>query len=328
MIHRQPTDLEVRERIEGIGTDITVKDVKNVPNFHDDFQYQSAFKFQLLAAGRISEIAGKYAPRGIDAYRVNFEIEEKEDIQDEAAVMFVLKTAKRKGKLRACALPLDPKYEPWSRDLLEYFEDYGPKCPFQFHKDLDGSQTYAMNYAKHIFNGMEWPMIEYTKSTETDFNEDAILANKVNEKNEEVWLIQINEDEAKWFRKAKSGLFKTSEKIPSRWKPFTSHALRKRRTITLKTFYKFDGFDLAAYGGWTEKSQVDALPGAMKHYLEIDIQSSPDAFYILKDDLAEMYFSDLLRPFDKLMARDRKRLAIHEKMALVDETHEWTSLNT
>ena len=327
--HYQPTDLEVRQRIEGIGTDITVKDVKNVPNNHDDYQYQMAFKFQLMAAGRISEISGNYAPRGVDAFEVDFDLGKqltdpvivdggvmyKEVEVNEKAVMFVLKTAKRKGKLRACALPVDPKYEPWAKEIYDYFEDYGQKKPFQFDERLDHSKTYAMNYAKQIFKGFEWPMIPYTVSVDKVFPEDAIKADRVNDKNQQVWLVELDEDDANWLVRNKDGSFKTTEKIYKRWKPFTSHCLRKRRTITLKTFYKFDGFALAAYGGWTEKSQVDALPGALKHYLEIDIQSSPDAFYILKDDLASTYFPNLIKPFDDLIKRDRKRLDIRAKLS-------------
>ena len=317
--HIQPTELEVRGRIESIGTDISCRDMKNVPNSHDDYQYQMAFKFQLMAAGRVSEVAGKYAPMGVDAYEVEFPIgtkrvdEEEIEIMEDA-IMFVLKTAKRRGKLRACALPIDPKYEPWTKELYEYFEECGAKRPFQFDEKLDNSKSYAMNYAKAVFAGMEWPMAEYTVSVDKEFSEEQVLANRINDKNEEVWLVEIGDDDANWLRKNKDGTFKTTEKVPKRWKVFTSHALRKRRTITLKSFYKFDGFDLAAYGGWTEKSQVDALPGALKFYLEIDIQSSPDAFYILKDDLASTYFPKLLKTYDSLVKRDRKRLAVREKM--------------
>ena len=309
--HIQPTDFEIRERIESIGKEISVRDVNNVPNTHDDYKYQMAFKFQLLAAGRISEVAGKYAPKGVDAYDVSFDVNSEEV----PAVMFVLRTAKRKGKLRACALPLDSKYEPWAQELYTYFEEYGGKLPFQFDPNIESSKSYAMNFAKHVFKGFEWPMIEYTNSVDIDYSENQILANRINDKNEEVWLVEIDDDNAEWLKKNRDGTFKGTVKIPKRWKQFTSHALRKRRTITLKTFYKFDGFDLAAYGGWTEKSQVDALPGAMKHYLEIDIQSSPDAFYILKDDLASTYFPKLLKPYMDLIKRDKKRLSVREKMS-------------
>ena len=319
-VHRQPTDLEIRECIEGIGDVITVQDVKNVPNHHDDYQYKMCFKFQLLAAGRIAEIAGKYAPRGIDAYEVDFTIgtETVDDIEEdiiESSIMVVLKTAKRSGRLRACALPLDPKYEPWAKEIAEYFEDAGEKRPFQFDKKLESSKSYAMNYAKHIFDGFEWNMIPYTISVDADFPPEAIKADRINDKNQQVWLVELDEDNGEWLRRNKDGSFKTTAKVEKRWKPFTSHALRKRRAITLKTFYKFDGFDLAAYAGWTEKSQVDALPGATKHYLDIDVQSSPDAFYILKDDLASTYFPKLLKPYSALVKRDKKRLKMHAKLS-------------
>ena len=38
---------------------------------------------------------------------------------------------------------------------------------------------------------------------------------------------------------------------PDHWNPYTIHALRHQRATELVEFYGFDGFNLAAYGGWT-----------------------------------------------------------------------------
>lgn len=41
------------------------------------------------------------------------------------------------------------------------------------------------------------------------------------------------------------------KEVASHPKPFTIHALRHARATELVEFYGFDGFNLAAYGGWT-----------------------------------------------------------------------------
>ena len=61
MSHHQPTDQQIRQRILEI----------------DDEHYRLAFMYQLLICGRISEICGKYAPRGTDVIKTSFEVETK-----------------------------------------------------------------------------------------------------------------------------------------------------------------------------------------------------------------------------------------------------------
>ena len=113
--HMLPTDAQVRERIMAIGRDWEVGDIKEIPKSHDSEQYRINFMFQLMSAGRISEVCGQYAPKGTDARIVDLPI--NGDFHE--AVLFVVKTAKRKGKLRVAALPLEPKYEPWAQEILD-----------------------------------------------------------------------------------------------------------------------------------------------------------------------------------------------------------------
>lgn len=287
--HRAPTYLEIRDRIYRIGTDFSVSDIKQIPKDADDEQYRMAFMYQLLIAGRISEVCGKYAPLGKEVYEVEF--------GDVPAAMFVVKTAKRKGKLRPDAVPIDEKYEPWTQELLDYFAKHKDTHPFKLGKNWVASKRYAQWAAERVFEGLEWPMKSYSKADLKPIDDYEILATRINDQNKEVCLIELDEDTAKWVPKVGESL-RVPVKIGERWKPFRSHSLRKRRTVTLMYFYKFDGFERAAYGGWTEKSQVEATPAAMSHYTHLDLSEFAESYDMLYD-MAELYFIKLLRSFSE-----------------------------
>ncbi len=84
--------------------------------------------------------------------------------------------------------------------------------------------------------------------------------------------------------------------VPDRWKNFTSHELRKRRVQDLELYYKFDSLDLCYYGGWEPKDRG----GAMKHYLELDLDENPENVRILTQ-MAQRYFNKLLIPITSLL---------------------------
>jgi len=137
-----PSASEVRSRIESI----------------KDEKYRNAFKYQYLIAGRISEVCGKYAPLGSEAYETEFDV----NGDKVPAVIFAVKTAKRKGMIRPIAVPLELKYEPWSRPVFEYFQDYIDSHPFQFHERW--SVRYAQWEAEKVFEGLRWRLKEYWNS--------------------------------------------------------------------------------------------------------------------------------------------------------------------
>jgi len=102
-----------------------------------------ALMYQLMICGRPSEVTGKYKPE-LDSITL-VEIDGKE------AVLFPVKTAKRKGKLRPVALPL--KYEPWAEELYEKLS--GCKTlPFP-------SGRTVLRRTHKIFDGMSYPIEEY-----------------------------------------------------------------------------------------------------------------------------------------------------------------------
>lgn len=133
-----PTDAEIRGRINAV----------------DDEQYRLAFMFQYLVAGRISEVCGKYAPKGVDAIPTDFDGEE--------AVLFIVRTAKREGRLRPVALPLNDKYEPWASPVYEYFASKEKMHPFKFADKWATSVRYMQWEAEKAFSNLEWPLVKYT----------------------------------------------------------------------------------------------------------------------------------------------------------------------
>ena len=89
----------------------SVEDIRERIDSVEMIKYKNALRYEYLICGRVSEVCGKYGPKGTDAQIV--------EIDGEEAVLFLVKTAKRKGKLRPVALPL--KYEPWARALVGWF---------------------------------------------------------------------------------------------------------------------------------------------------------------------------------------------------------------
>lgn len=290
MSYHQPTDAEVRARIE------TIKDEK----------YRMAFMFQLVTCGRISEVCGKYAPRGTDVFEMEFEVpifvskvlEGKEVIVVEPttvpAVMFIVKTAKRKGRLRPCAVPLDPKYEPWAKPLLAYFKKAGNDYPFMFHEKIQNSVRYAQWIAEDAFDELMWPMIEYTRAVEVPYKPEMVLTKRYGDTGYEEYLVEL-EDGSRYWTYDKE-FVKETEKILERWKPFRSHCLRKRREVSLTLDYEFDGIDSAYFGGWTESGKDKSIPTALKHYLHMDLKSADESLLLLQK-MAKRYFHKLCKPY-------------------------------
>jgi len=212
------------------------------------------------------------------------------------AVLFVVKTAKRKGKLRVAALPLDPKYEPWAQEILDYFNETGSDYPFMFHPKPSNSKRYGQYVAARTFDGLEWPMKEYSKAIEVEIDKDRIVREAINQRNQEVYLLDMGDGTREWFTKIRDGVVRDHIPIGERWNPFRSHALRKRKNITNKYFYRFDGFQRAAYGGWTEKSRVESMPDAESHYSHIPLEQMRGNIVML-ESMALLFFKKLLKPY-------------------------------
>lgn len=290
MSHHQPTNAEVRQRIEAI----------------EDEKYRHAFMYQLLICGRISEVCGKYAPTGKDCVEMEFEVPIfKEKILDGKkytiveptkipAVMFIVKTAKRGGRLRPSTVPLLPEYEPWAKPVLEYFKKAADDYPFMFHEDYRNSVRYAQWEAESAFQGFEWPMVEYTRAFDVPYKPEMVLTKRYGDTGYEEYLVEL-EDGSRYWTYDKEYV-NQPEKVLSRWKPFRSHCLRKRREISLTLDYGFDGIDSAYFGGWTESGKDKSIPVALKHYLYMDLKSAKESLILLRK-MAERYFHKLCKPY-------------------------------
>lgn len=292
MAYYQPTEAEVRERIESI----------------KDEKYRYAFMYQHLICGRISEVCGQYAPLGTAFIENEFEVPifiqktfgEEEvtvvELTNVPAVLFIVKTAKRQGRLRPCAIPLDPKYEPWSQPMLDYFKEVGNNYPFMFHKRVEHSVRYAQWKAEDAFDGMMWPMVEYTRAKKIPYDPDMIISERYGDTGYEEYLVELEDGKRFWTYDKK--YVNDPESVLARWKPFRSHCLRKRREITLTMDYEFDGIDSAYFGGWTESGKDETIPKALKHYLHMELGSAGESIDLLKK-MARRYFHKLCRSVEE-----------------------------
>lgn len=288
MSYHQPTEAEVRARIE------TIKDEK----------YRYAFMYQHLICGRISEMCGRYAPLGTSFVEMEFKVPifvprtfgDEEVIVVEPtmipAVMFIAKTAKRKGRLRPCAVPLDPKYEPWAQPMLNYFKEVGDDYPFMFHEKFEHSIRYAQWAAEDAFDGFMWPMIQYTRANKIPYKPEMVLSERYGNTGYEEYLVELDDGKRYWTYDKK--YVNDPEEVLARWKPFRSHCLRKRRIVTLTMDYGFDGIDSAYFGGWTESGKDKTIPVALKHYLYMELGSAKESMDLLKQ-MARRYFHKLCK---------------------------------
>jgi len=116
-----------------------------------------------LWGARISEVIGRVCPtdqtvaRGPKANEVKLEKFQVAEYEFECAV-WKLKTAKRSGKERYIALPLDEKYEPWTKPLYGYFARQGDNQVWPF------TRQYVWQYVKDnkVFSGFTYPIEKYS----------------------------------------------------------------------------------------------------------------------------------------------------------------------
>jgi len=288
MSHHQPTESEVRARIESI----------------KDESYRYGFMYQHLICGRISEMCGRYAPLGNSFVEMEFEVpifidkilEGKKvtvvELTQVPAVMFIAKTAKRGGRLRPCAVPLDPKYEPWAQPMLDYFKEVGNDYPFMFHENFAHSVRYAQWEAEDAFDGFMWPMVKYTRTEKIPYDPKMIITKRYGDTGYEEFLVELSDGKRYWTYSKK--FVAEPDEVLARWKPFRSHCLRKRRIVTLTMDYEFDGIDAAYFGGWTESGRDKTIPVALKHYLHMELGSAKESMDLLKK-MSKRYFYKLCK---------------------------------
>lgn len=116
-----------------------------------------------LFCGRVSELVSKISPsdvayttaRGPKGSDVRLEKFELGPIKENVAV-FTVSTAKRDGVERLVGLPLNPKYEPWTKEVCKYYlaQKNQPCFPFTRQK--------VWHYSKQVFEGLTYQIEKYT----------------------------------------------------------------------------------------------------------------------------------------------------------------------
>jgi len=208
-----PSYADVRKRIENV----------------EDPEIQFCLKTTYLYAGRISEVVGKASPgdskttaRGPKGTDVLLDYYQFRDKEEEVAV-FTVRTAKRGGIERKVGIPTS--FEPWAKQLYEYFQDHKDSYVFPFTR-----QTVWVR-SKDVFKGFIYFIEDYR-----------VL------RNAELELVQRH------------------------LRLFRLHALRHLRASELVSFYGFDGFGLATYGGW-KYSTAARTSAVIDRYLSLSWQS-------------------------------------------------------
>jgi len=128
-----PATSQIRQRIDA---------VQNV-------RAKRALQLQFLSASRVSEIVGAKGVKGQDCQLNTYE--------NHPLVVFSIKTAKRQGKVRAVALPLETEFDPWTRPVVEYCQ--AKDDPSQLIFDL--TPRMMQKYAVQAFQGLSYHIEGY-----------------------------------------------------------------------------------------------------------------------------------------------------------------------
>lgn len=154
--------------------------------------------------------------------------------------VFKVKVAKKrleKGEAypyRLVALPLDKRFDPWARELLDYFHDAGNNYVFPFSRQ--DNWEYITRKDK-IFSGLQYRIKKYHYFPNGIITEDT----------EPIACLSHN-------------------------RAYKCHGERHSRTDQLIKFHHFDGFDLAAMVGWSMGSakNVSQAPAQAGNYAELN----------------------------------------------------------
>ena len=222
---REPDVFELRERIETIKK----KDVR------------MCVKFLQLIDGRISEAVSEAYPSDVGT-TPRGPLGRSLDIQehmDEEAALFSVNTAKRDGLKRICALPLNKEYEPWAKELVDYFQTFDYNDPvFPFKRQHVG------RHSKDCWKDLYYKIESYNV-IEVDSLGNVIM-----------------DDDGKRIRR----------KVDVHFRTVNLHAGRHIRASDLVVYYGFVGADLSAFAGWTLSTAM-GMSSSVNRYVTLDWRS-------------------------------------------------------
>lgn len=130
------TALEIRDRISRVSNE----------------KYRNALKYAFLIGAETAEVCGEFAPKENNLIEHTFTLNSKKI----TTIIFIVNNIKPKerSKNRICAIPLDEKFEPWSKDLLDYFKKF-EGYPFKF------SMRAIQGKASEVFSGLQWQRFDH-----------------------------------------------------------------------------------------------------------------------------------------------------------------------
>lgn len=128
---REPTPKEVRETILQMPETIYIKTKKGTwPIKINGAKMRTLDQYLLLSASRISEAVTTQRPGEEKAGLLNTGLDltlEYDDFDGEEAAIFNLRTLKRYDHVvRSVALPMNPEYEPWTKDIIKAWGNGNP----------------------------------------------------------------------------------------------------------------------------------------------------------------------------------------------------------
>ena len=155
------------------------------------------------------------------------------------AVVFTVATAKRRGRPRYCAVPLDPTMEPWAMELMKYFEEHGDDEVFPITRQR------VWERSKKVWRDLLYVIEDYS-----------VVLNKGGTGIESIDA-ETTEEKRRSVR---------VDRHPRDW---TLHALRHLRASDLVDHYGFTGANLSSFGGWTIGTAM-RVSSSVGRYLDLD----------------------------------------------------------
>ena len=147
----------------------TIQRVKKIPDWTlirklidgiEDYDTRNILRISYLFSTRIQELVRKTSSEtsrtGNDFYQTN--------IDGEEALVLQISTARLGGKPRRVAIPLNPKYEKWSKEILRFSEE-------KANDFLYPNVARVLQYdVKRYIVDLEWPSTGYKRKKEKEKN--------------------------------------------------------------------------------------------------------------------------------------------------------------